>query len=150
MNMTRRRYSTLFERLVANTIVDSDGCWIWQGVIAKDNGYPRLAMRIPGRPHPVQVAAHRKMLEIMTGWLFPFDEAGHQCYKMACIRPDCLRIETRAENMDQQRNRSHIEHAGRWIPVLFPTPERLLQEAADDAWDGIGTVVHPHCEPCPF
>jgi len=145
-----RLYASLYERLVANTIVDEDGCWIWQGVIAKANGYPRLAMRVPGRSHPVQVAAHRKMLEITTGWLFPFDEAGHKCYKQACIRPDCLRIETRAENMDQQRNRIGYNHDGRWIPVLFPTPERLLDEAAERAWEGIGTVVHPIDEPCPF
>lgn len=139
------KYGTMYERLVANTRVDEDGCWIWTGSVRRH--YPSLCVRRNGKPQAI--SAHRKMLEISTGWLFPFDEAGHyHCFKPLCIHPDHLRIETAAENLSTRRGYKPCE--GRWIPVLFPTPERLLQEAADDAWDGIGTVVHPANEPCPF
>lgn len=147
--MARRLYSTMYERLVANTRVDEDGCWIWTGAVRKH--YPSLCVRVNGKPRAI--SAHRKMLEISTGWLFPFDEAGHyRCFKTLCIHPDHLRIETVAENLSTRRGYKPCE--GRWIPVLFPTPERLRDEALDafidKAWDGIGGIVHPANEPCPF
>lgn len=76
------------------------------------------------------------MLEETTGYLFPFDEAGHyRCFKPQCIRPDCLRIETQAENLSTRRGYAPTE-AGRWIPVLFPTPARELADAIDEFLDG--------------
>lgn len=145
------KYNSLYERLVANTRVDEDGCWIWTAKTLA--GYPVFQTRIEGRAHPVNRRAHRAMLEISTGWLFPFDEAGHyRCFKTLCIHPDHLRIETVAENLSTRRGYKPCE--GRWIPVLFPTAERLRNEALDafidKAWDGIGAVVHPANEPCPF
>lgn len=146
--MARQIYANLYERLVANTRVDEDGCWIWTGHISS-RGYGRLAIRVKGKPHPVNHAAHRLMLEETTGWLFPFDEAGHyRCFKPACINPDHLRIETKGENLSTRRGYASFDHCP--IPVLFPTPARLLQEAADDAWDGIGSVVCKPGDPIPF
>lgn len=141
--MTRRRYNTLFERLVANTVEDTDGCWIWQGVTR--HGYGAFSARRPGCRTPRQVPADRAMLECTTGWLFPFDEAGHyRCFKPACIHPDHLRIETQAENLSTRRG--YAECAGRWVPVLFPTPGRELDDAVDAAWSHaeVGGVY------CPF
>lgn len=89
------------------------------------------------------------MLEIVTGWLFPFDEGEHTCFNTSCINPDHLRIVTKTENTWTRRTFPGKKD-GCWIPVLFPTPERLLDEAAERAWEGIGTVVHPANEPCPF
>lgn len=129
------KYPTQYDRLVANTKVDDDGCWIWTGATSK--GYPRFTERHPGCPHPVKVAAHRRMLEITTGYLFPFDEAGHyRCFKPLCIRPDCLRIETKAENLSDRRGYKPCE--GRMIPVLFPTARRLADEAMDAALERAG------------
>lgn len=126
-----RRYASLYERLVANTVVDEQhGCWIWTGPV--DNHYPRVTVRLPGVPHPVKVQAHRAMLELSTGYYFPFDEAGHyRCFNPLCIHPDHLRIETPAENLSTRRGYAPCE--GRWIPVLFPTPERLMDESIN--WD---------------
>lgn len=141
--MPRKLYASLFERLVANTREDEDGCWIWQGVKAR--GYPRVSLRKPGHKLPRLVAAHRLMLEIATGWEFPHDEAGHYvCFKPSCIRPDCLRVETSAENLSGRRG--YADCAGSWIPVLYPTAERLLQAAADAAWEARGRPV----KKCPF
>lgn len=121
-----RRYASLYARLVANTREDEDGCWIWTG---RTNGrYPVFCERQPGKLHPVKRYAHRAMLEEVTGWLFPFDEAGHyRCFKPLCIRPDCLRIETPAENLSTRRGYAPCE--GRLIPVLFPHPRRELDES---------------------
>ena len=138
------RYPDLFSRLVANTRVDDNGCWIWTGAVRK--GYPSFTQRIPGRPHPVATQAHRAMLEISTGYLFPFDEAGHYlCFTPLCIRPCHLRVETPAENLSARRGYAPCE--GRLIPVLFPTAARLLDEAAARAWDVFG---EPAGQECPF
>jgi hypothetical protein len=143
--MTRMtRYTTQYERLVANTRVDADGCWIWTGATGS-NGYPRFTERRPGCPHPVKTAAHRRMLEITTGWLFPFDEAGHyRCFKPLCIRPDCLEIQTPAENLSDRRGYKACE--GRMIPVLFPTPGRILEALVDRVWESAGELG----QECPF
>lgn len=127
--MASPKYPSLYARLVANTTVDDDGCWLWTGRTNR-SGYPVFTQRLPGHPHPVKRYAHRAMLEEVTGWLFPFDEAGHwRCYKPRCIHPDHLRIETPAENLSGRRG--YAECKGRWIPVLFPTPARLAQEEFD-------------------
>lgn len=142
--MTSRtaRYPSQYARLIANTRIEGE-CWIWTGATRK--GYPSFTERQPGRPHPVATQAHRRMLEITTGWLFPFDEAGHyRCFTPLCIRPCHLRIETTAENLSDRRG--YAPCAGRLIPVLFPTAERLLDEAADLAWSQPGIAG----QECPF
>ena len=125
----RRRYSSLYERLVANTREDDDGCWIWQG--STNGRYPVFTQREPGKPHPARRYAHRAMLEEWHGYYFPLDEAGHwRCYKPLCIRPDCLRIETQAENLSGRRG--YAECKGRWIPILWPTERRELDDRLDE------------------
>lgn len=142
-----RQYPSLFLRLVANTIEDDDGCWIWQGRTWR--GYPVLSVRTEPRPAtPKKFYAHRLMLEEVHGYYFPYDEAGHHCYKTACIRPDCLEVQTSAHNRAMRRNTLPDKPGKRWIPVLFPTPQRLLEEAIDDCIDN--GIHHPAGEPCPF
>lgn len=122
------RYRNLYERLVANTRVEGE-CWLWTG---HGTRYPKLRIYRDGKRQTVY--AHRLMLEITTGWHFPFDEAGHyRCFNPKCINPDHLQIETPAENLSTRRGYAAVE--GRMIPVLFPTFERQLQDAADAAWD---------------
>jgi len=122
------RYPNLYERLVANTRIDGE-CWLWTGHVSR---YPKLGVYRKGRR--VTMYAHRLMLEIVTGYHFPFDEAGHfRCFNPMCIKPEHLRIETPAENLSTRRGYAPCE--GRMIPVLFPTYERQLQDAADGAFD---------------
>jgi hypothetical protein len=131
----QHRYASLYDRLVANTRVDDDGCWIWTGS-TNDGRYPVFTERQPGKAHPVKRYAHRAMLEEVLGYEFPFDEAGHYrcfkplCIKPLCIKPGCLRVETRAENLATRRVLPAAE-AGCWIPTLFPTARRQVLEAID-------------------
>ena len=142
---TASRYASLYERLVANTVEDEDGCWIWQGMDHK--GDPTFTMR-NGKPHPERLYAHRVMLELVTGFYFPFDQAGHwRCFKPRCIRPDCLRIETLAENLSTRRG--YAPAKGSWIPVLFPTPEKQREDAIEHSLDQPGILSYPH-DPIPF
>jgi len=144
--MTGRKYIDNYHRLVANTVEDEDGCWIWTGQTRR--GYPRMSMRVPGRRSPIQVAAHRVMLEEWTGFYFPFDEGGHyRCFKPLCIRPHCLRVETKAENLSGRRG--YAEAKGRWIPVLFPTPARIEAEEIDAALEQAPGLSLPG-DPIPF
>lgn len=135
-------YASMYERLVANTVVEGE-CWLWTGKLHRSGGYPRMSARVDGKHKTLR--PHRVMLEEVHGWYFPFDEAGHYvCFHPRCIAPHHLRIETPAENLSTRRGYKECE--GSWIPALFPTEARLLQEAADHAWDYPG---HPGDE-CPF
>lgn len=144
-------YPSTYARLVANTEEDADGCWIWTGSV--NRGYPTFSMRIQGLPHPRSLYAHRVMLEEVHGFYFPFDHAGHwRCYKPLCIRPDCLRVETVAENLSDRRG--YAPTKGRWLPVLFPTEKKQLEDRIDTFLDAYfagltGERFEPHTA-CPF
>ena len=119
------KYSTRYERLVANTRLaiedDPTSCWLWTGTLS--GGYPKMCERNKdGQPR--NVWAHRAMLEEVHDVWFPFDEAGHLCGNPSCINPGHLEIQTRAHNMAEQRSQfggaPWINHDKSWIPVLFP------------------------------
>jgi Zinc-binding loop region of homing endonuclease len=127
--MSGARYNSLYERLVANTVVNERGCWIWTGVLR--NGYPTFNVRADGAFK--QLKATRAMLEITTKWLFPFDEAGHLCNETRCINPEHLEIQTASFNASE-RSWCKVPR-GCCIPVLFPTQERLLEELIEKIWN---------------
>lgn len=130
------KYSSLFERLVANTAEpeNAQACWIWTGKL-NDSGYPRINVHDPSKGRTVTVKAHRKMLEIVHSSLFPFDEAGHLCYDRRCVNPDHLEVQTSSFNASERRGYQHAH--GCCLPTLFPV-EDPLQRAADWAWDSPG------------
>lgn len=119
--MKKKRYASLYERLVANTRLavpnDPASCWIWIGQVGS-GGYPQVCVRKPEGPRNVQ--AHRAMLEEFHDILFPFDEAGHRCANPLCINPLHLEVQTRAHNMAEQRRCGCVNTEKSWIPVLFP------------------------------
>ncbi len=55
-----------------------------------------------------------------------------------------MRIETATENLSDRRGYAACD--GRMIPVLFPTADRLLDEAAELAWSTPGVSG----QDCPF
>lgn len=139
-------YGGRYARLCANIVApdNEQACWLWAGNVSH-NGYPQMTVRIPGKPHPVALRAHRVMLEEVLGAEFPFDEAGHLCYAAACINPDHLEVQAPAFNLADRRGYAARETDARMIPVLFPRTD-ALQEAADLGWDGAGLLATV----CPF
>lgn len=145
----RRRYRTLYERLVANSEpADPDNpqsCWLWAGG-TKDGRYPAIAVRVPGKATPAKLRAHRVMLQELHGVRFPFDDAGHLCYTTMCIHPDHLEVQPPGINQLERRGGWGGTKDDRCIPILFPVIDKL-QAAADAAFDGIG-ATRGGC--CPF
>jgi len=132
-------YSSLFERLVANTQLadpdDPSSCWLWTGSVNRENGYPRLTVRVPGCKHPVRIYAHRAMLEEFHDIEFPFDEAGHTCHQPLCISPHHLEVQTRAYNMMDRRGCGDFNYTGCMIPTIFPRNEDI-ERRIDDWFEG--------------
>jgi len=125
--MSGQRYASTYERLVANTQEpeNAQACWLWTGAVRKQ--YPTLALRRPGKPHPLQHYAHRVML-MQFEPLQPDHEAEHVCCNPLCVNPDHLEPLTGKAN----RQRRH--------GILAP---RVNYDAVDDGviWTPIdGTV----------
>jgi hypothetical protein len=117
-NGRRPKYANLYERLVANTTLDErTHCWVWKAATDRF-GYPRVSIRLEEGAR--KLYAHRLMLEMKEGYLFPFDEAGHLCCNPSCINPEHLEIQTTAFNMAQRRGYASNPKGKRMIPVLFP------------------------------
>jgi hypothetical protein len=130
--VSRKRYATMFERLLANSVKppeqNENGCWLWTG--RKDGKYWPYGLinkRIDGKH--VSVRVHREMEQQMRNaaaqlasddaqplWaplptvtalpLCPEGETiDHLCARL-CINPDHWSTVTRVENsaLSQQRN----------------------------------------------
>jgi len=142
-------YSSLFERLVANTQLadpdDPSSCWLWTGSVNPSSGYPRLTIRVPGCKHPVRIYAHRAMLEEHHDIEFPFDEAGHLCYQPLCINPQHLEVQTQAHNLSDRRGFGPVD--GCMIPTLFPRNEDI-ERRLDDWFEGRYEAAQ--VSECPF
>lgn len=129
----RPTYRNLYERLVANTTLsredDPSSCWLW--TCACDRyGYPRIGFRTDdGRVK--KFYAHRLMLELSTGFQFPYDEAGHLCGNPSCINPSHLEIQTKSFNLSERRGYM-AKKPGCFIPTLFPIDDPLQLTALED------------------
>lgn len=142
-----RVYRSLYERLVANTVLavedNPQSCWLWTGH-RQYNGYGRLCVRNQ-HGQPRHISAHRAMMEEVLDCTFPFDEVGHRCHNPACINPGHLEVQTRWHNMAEQRTHlggvAYINTERSWIPVLFPRNDDLDQWLDDIA--PFGTVQTP-------
>lgn len=98
-----RKYSTLFERLVANTeLVPGEhegGCWRWTGKTDHRGEYGEINIRVDGKPK--RFKAHRVMYAIIHNKVpTPEETVEHLCELGLCINPDHLDAEliSHAEN----------------------------------------------------
>lgn len=150
--MPRSRYASLYERLVANTIVpesqNSNGCWIWIRKLRK--GYGRLNVWQDGRVR--SRTAHRLMEGVFLRRPLRLDETlDHLCGCCACCNPDHWQGETNARNAQLRQHRWGNQRNGAISTTLpLTAAEDPLQRAADDAWEGIGSVLCAPTDPCPF
>lgn len=120
--MAFRRYSSLQERLLANSVpqpcpvsgLEGD-CWIWTG--ARTNGYGKISMRIGG-VH-CNLWAHRVSFQTFVGRELVSRKSRartrpklHLCSVRACINPAHLRTGTQSQNIRQcVKEGRHYSHA---------------------------------------
>lgn len=111
--MSQGRYSCLQERLLANTFEEDNGfeidgkpspCWVWLGNV-DNKGYGRVSVRLKPGANPTGVRAHRLSYETFFGVsLAEGMTLDHRCRVHACIHPNHLEPETRAQNTRLMRH----------------------------------------------
>jgi hypothetical protein len=135
----------MFERLIANSDGPPEGqletgCWPWTGRLHNSN-YGVLSVRVPGRPSPTKVFAHREMEQLIRDnaaqleadmaesdpWLLgptvkappldPEDETiDHHCCWRRCVNFDHWTTVTRARNSALMQERKKLDGHGRLHP----------------------------------
>lgn len=81
--------------------VDKSGeCWLWTGKITRD-GYGCFTVHEGGKTkfH----GAHRIAYILENGSIPDGMDIDHTCFVRACVRPDHLRLATRAQNLQNRR-----------------------------------------------
>lgn len=81
------------DRIKANSVVSTSGCWVWTGARTK-NGYGTFALT---RGH--STTAHRASYETFIGPALKGLDVCHKCDKPYCVNPEHLFLGTRSENM---------------------------------------------------
>jgi hypothetical protein len=79
----------LIERIKNRVVIDSRGCWIWQGRLHAQEGYGVLGSRM----------AHRISYEALIGEIPPGLDLDHLCRVRPCVNPEHLEPVTRRENL---------------------------------------------------
>lgn len=123
--MSANRYTSMWERLVANTHEpgNDQACWVWSA--QRDRwGYPRFNVRLPFRPYPVTLMAHLAAYVIAEAppetpldfWLAYLElrcsglELDHTCNNESCIHPDHLDPVTRSVNCQRREQRRRLTY----------------------------------------
>lgn len=91
------RHSTEYRRMSPegrwwfNVIVDSSGCWLWQGALAQGYGH----LKVKGKSHP----AHRFGYEMLIESIPPELVCDHLCRVRHCVNPDHIDITDHKTNI---------------------------------------------------
>lgn len=80
------------ERLIANTLTNENGCYVWRK--SKYNGYGKTVLK------GVLMAAHRASWIVFKGDIPSGMQVNHKCHNRACINVDHLYIGNQKQNMD--------------------------------------------------
>lgn len=91
--MSRRLAEKFWDRVV----IAGEGCWLWDGVVARAHGYGSLSQRYGGKV--VTHRAHRLSYELLVGPIPDGMELDHLCRVRDCVRPDHLEPVSHAENV---------------------------------------------------
>lgn len=126
--MSRRRYDSMAERLLRNSIradlvdmhecnLDGDFCWLWLGRLS-NNGYPTFCRRVKSGPRkgkPMTYYAHRESLRVFKGvHMGRRYVAKHLCNVRSCINPEHL------ANGSQKSNVRQCVKDGRHRSPIYP------------------------------
>ncbi len=99
--MSQRRYDSLEQRLLLNSVLTRSGCWLWLCRCTPD-GYPLLNYRSNGKH--VTARAHRLAFNIIGGGVPVLGmELDHKCHNRACINPDHLVQVPKLTNLANRR-----------------------------------------------
>jgi hypothetical protein len=90
--MKEWRGTTALERLRGRYVVNSRGCWEWQGRLTR-GGYG--SFQFDGR----RMNAHRAMYILTRGEVPSHLDLDHLCRNRRCVNPDHLEPVTRSENL---------------------------------------------------
>lgn len=120
----QKKYATLAERLLANSVVDPlTGCRIWTGRKRKRKGGCEdgaINLRINGRH--VTRAAHRVSFEEFNGPIPEGYEVDHCCVNSLCIEPTHLEAVTHDENIKRRDQRAMDENIARGAAASATPP----------------------------
>lgn len=103
----------MFKRLLVNSresetrFYEGTPCWEWLGYTCP-RGYGRFSVRVPGKPYPVTMSAHREMASLALGHpIDPDITIEHACTTPWCIHWLHFKTATRAENTADMRARRY-------------------------------------------
>lgn len=102
-----------YERIMANVVVDDNGCWLWKGT--KDGrGYGRISLYRLGKK-VVKERTHRIMYMAVHGPIPNDMVVRHKCDVKACCNPYHLELGTKSDNAydyyNRQRQAAHTDSA---------------------------------------
>jgi len=87
-----RQVMSLAERIIANRVIDAEGCWIWQLHINSRTGYGNVNF------HGQRMLAHRASYQAFVGPIPDGLELDHLCRTRTCVNPAHLEPVTSREN----------------------------------------------------
>ncbi len=89
------------ERLLSKVVVDSNGCWVWQGYVMP-SGYGQFVWS----KRDIRLA-HRASYELIIGNIPEGLHVHHKCEHTRCTNPDHLEVVTQQQNNAYQSQKTH-------------------------------------------
>lgn len=93
------RYSTADPTKFWERAIPSEGCWLWDGVVNRANGYSQYLIRVDGTVFTLR--AHTWSYLLHHGPVPDGLEIDHLCRTRECVRPDHLEAVSHLENMQR-------------------------------------------------
>lgn len=104
------KYRSAVRRMLREgSVIDADGCWIWQGP-RQGEGYAFAHWRPTLENYDLNLTVEQRKLHRLAAWLNDGDAAWsmsalHRCDKKLCVKPRCIYAGTHKQNMaDAVRN----------------------------------------------
>lgn len=126
--MIGAKLESMKQRIIRRSILDPNGCWIWQGALDRD-GYGQLKYRDQPNVPSTQMRAHRASYLAFVGPIMGDLTIDHLCRVRRCVNPTHLEAVTSRENILRGVSRSAVnarktrcseghEFEPKWNPTL--------------------------------